>query len=77
MARKVDEASNFAFVQLNEKDPSIYDKSHPDYARRDKGDLVWEKINVYYNENFIRTQIQNMSAKTMQTATTVYMARAL
>jgi hypothetical protein len=33
MARKVDEAANFVFVQLTEQDPGIYDKRHPDYAR--------------------------------------------
>jgi hypothetical protein len=36
MARKVDEAANFIFVQLIEQEPGLYDKSHPDYARRDK-----------------------------------------
>jgi GTP cyclohydrolase FolE2 len=87
MARKADEASNFVFVQLTEQEASIYDKSHPDYARRDKVDLAWEKIshkmnesrmcvNVYIysyiiNITYNRNQIQNMSAKTMQTATTV------
>jgi hypothetical protein len=44
MARKVDEASNFVHVQLIEKVPGKYDKRHPDYARRDKVDLYWEKI---------------------------------
>jgi hypothetical protein len=44
MARKVDEATNFAFVQLIEQEPSLYDKSHPDYARRDKMDLAWGRI---------------------------------
>jgi hypothetical protein len=36
MARKVDEAANFVFVQLIEQEPGIYDKYHPDYARQDK-----------------------------------------
>jgi hypothetical protein len=36
MARKVDEAASFIFVQLIEQEPGIYDKHHPDYARRDK-----------------------------------------
>jgi hypothetical protein len=36
VARKVDEAANFVFVQLIEKEPGIYDKRHPDYARQDK-----------------------------------------
>lgn len=31
-------------MQLIEQEPGIYDKHHPDYARRDKTDLVWEKI---------------------------------
>jgi hypothetical protein len=33
MARKVDEAANFIFVQLIEQEPGIYDKRHPDYAK--------------------------------------------
>jgi hypothetical protein len=53
MGRKVDEAANFVLVQLTE--PGIYDKRHPDYARRDK----------------VGFEIKNMSAKTMQTTTTV------
>jgi hypothetical protein len=44
MARKVDEAANFVLVQLIEKEPVIYDKRHPDYARRDKVDFAWENI---------------------------------
>jgi hypothetical protein len=44
MARMADEASNFVFVQLIKQEPSIYDKSHPDYAKRDKADLAWKKI---------------------------------
>jgi hypothetical protein len=39
MARKVDEAANFVFVQLIEQVPRIYDKRHPDYARQDK--QIW------------------------------------
>jgi hypothetical protein len=30
-------------VQLNEQEPSLYDKSHQDYARQDKIDFVWER----------------------------------
>jgi hypothetical protein len=30
MARKVDEAANFVFVQLTEEEPCIYDYRHPD-----------------------------------------------
>jgi hypothetical protein len=44
MARKVDEAANFAFLHLVEQDPGIYDKRHPGYARQDKIDLTWERI---------------------------------
>jgi hypothetical protein len=44
VARKVDEAANFVFVQLIKKEPGIYDKRHPDYARGDKIDLAWEII---------------------------------
>jgi hypothetical protein len=40
MARKDDEATNFGFVQLIEQEPGMYDKRHPDYARRDKIDLI-------------------------------------
>jgi hypothetical protein len=39
MARKVDEAADFVFVQ----EPGIYDKRHPDCARQDKIDLTWGK----------------------------------
>jgi hypothetical protein len=39
MARKVDEAANFVFVQLIVQEPAIYDKRHADYARRDK--IIW------------------------------------
>jgi hypothetical protein len=42
-ALKVDEAA-FVLVQLIEQEPGIYDKRHPEYARRDKVDLAWEKI---------------------------------
>jgi hypothetical protein len=38
MARKDDEAANFALVQLIEQEPGMYDKRHPDYARRDRVD---------------------------------------
>jgi hypothetical protein len=44
MARKIDGAANFVFVQLIEQEPGIYDKRHPDYARRDEIDLAWERI---------------------------------
>jgi hypothetical protein len=39
VARKVEEAANFVFVQLIEQESGIYDKRHPDYARRDK--IIW------------------------------------
>jgi hypothetical protein len=51
MARKVDEVANFVFVQLIKQEPGIYDKSHPDYARRDKRDLAWERISREMNES--------------------------
>jgi hypothetical protein len=44
MARKVDEAADFVFVQLIEQEPGIYDKCHPDYTRLDKIDLGWERV---------------------------------
>jgi hypothetical protein len=44
MARKVDEAASFVFVQLIEQEPGVYDKCHADYARQDKIDLAWERI---------------------------------
>jgi hypothetical protein len=63
-ARKVDEAANFAFVQLIEQEPAMYDKRNADCARWDKIDLAWERISrrmeessmcvyvyMYYNQN--------------------------
>jgi hypothetical protein len=44
IARKVDEAANFVFVQLTEQEPGIYDKCYADYARQDRKDLAWERI---------------------------------
>jgi hypothetical protein len=49
MARNVDEAANFVFMQLTEQEPGIYDKCNPDSARQDKIDLVWE-IHVMSHE---------------------------
>jgi hypothetical protein len=43
MARRA-EAANFVVVQFFEQEPGIYGKRHPDYARRDKTDLAWERI---------------------------------
>jgi hypothetical protein len=43
-ARNVEKATNTAFVQLTEQEPGLYDKSHPDYGRRDRVYLVWEGI---------------------------------
>jgi hypothetical protein len=40
MALNVDEAANFVSVQLIEQETGIYDKRHPDYARREKVDLA-------------------------------------
>jgi hypothetical protein len=44
MARKIDEATNFVFVQLIGQEPGLYDRCHPYYARQDKIDLAWERI---------------------------------
>jgi hypothetical protein len=44
VARKVDEAANFVFVQLTEQERYIYDKRHPDYVRQHKIVLAWERI---------------------------------
>jgi hypothetical protein len=43
MARKVDEAANFVFVQLTEES-GISGKCHADYAKQDKIYLAWERI---------------------------------
>jgi hypothetical protein len=43
MARKVDEAANFVFVQVIEQEPGMCNKRHPDYSRQDKMDLVQER----------------------------------
>jgi hypothetical protein len=43
MARKVDEAANFVFVQLIEQEPGIYVECHADYALQDKIFLAWER----------------------------------
>jgi hypothetical protein len=51
MPRKVDEAANFVCVQLIEQEPGIYDKRHPDYARRDKIDLAWEIISLVMKDS--------------------------
>jgi hypothetical protein len=86
MARKVDEAANFVFVQLTEQEPEIYDKRRPDCARRDKIDLAGEKGSHEMNESgmcvyvyihiitksYNEIKILNMSAKTMQTTTTIW-----
>jgi hypothetical protein len=54
MARKVDEAANFVFVQLIEKELGIYDKRYPDSARKDKIDLAWERISDETKESGCR-----------------------
>jgi hypothetical protein len=51
MARKVDEAANFVFVQLIEQEPGVYDKRHPDSARREKIDWAWERISYEKKES--------------------------
>jgi hypothetical protein len=50
MARMVDEAANFVFVQLT----GIYDKHHPDCAKRDKIGLAWERISHETKESGYR-----------------------
>jgi hypothetical protein len=72
MARKVDEAANFVFVQLIEQEPGIYDKRHADYARREFL-MRWRLVYVYIiTKTNNRIQIQNMSAKTIRTDTTMW-----
>jgi hypothetical protein len=51
MARKVDEAANFVFVQLIEQESDMYYKRHLDYARWDKIDLAWERISHEMKES--------------------------
>jgi hypothetical protein len=41
LARKVDEATSFVFVQLIEQE---HDKRHPDHVMKNKIDLAWERI---------------------------------
>jgi hypothetical protein len=48
MARRVDEATSFVFVELTEQEPGMYDKCH---ARRDKIDLVLERISHEMKES--------------------------
>jgi hypothetical protein len=50
IARKVDKAANFVFVQLIEQESDIYGKPHPHYARQDKIDLAWERISYEIKE---------------------------
>lgn len=47
--RKIDEASNSAFVQLVEQEPGL--KIHSDYAWWDKVDLVWQRISHQMKEH--------------------------
>jgi hypothetical protein len=51
IARKVDEATYFVFVELTEQEPGIYDKYHADFARQDKIDLAWERISHEMKES--------------------------
>jgi hypothetical protein len=51
IAREVDEALNFVFVQLIEQEPGIYDNCQADYARQDKIGLAWERISLEMNES--------------------------
>jgi hypothetical protein len=71
MVREIDEGANFVFVQLIEQEPGLYDKRHPNYARRDKIDLAWERIFLEMKESipFACISKYRMSAKAMQTTT--------
>jgi hypothetical protein len=60
LALKVDDAANFVFVQLIEQEPCIYDKIHPDYARRDKIDLDWERIS-HETKEFVGVSVYSLS----------------
>jgi hypothetical protein len=51
MARNIDEAANFVFVQLIEQETGIYDKCHKEYTRQDKTDLAWERISHEMKES--------------------------
>jgi hypothetical protein len=51
MVWKVDEATNFVFVQLIEQEPGIYDKCHADYTRWNKIDLAGERISHEMKES--------------------------
>jgi len=44
---------HFAFVQLNDQVPGLYEKSHPDHTQRDKVDLAWERISHDIREHGI------------------------
>jgi hypothetical protein len=50
VARKIDEAANFVFVQLIEQEHGIYGRRHTDYARRNKIDLAWGTISHETNK---------------------------
>jgi hypothetical protein len=70
VARKVDEAANFAFVQLIDQEPGIYDKRHPDYARQGKIDLAWERTSHETKESGSRFKFfQNNRSAAVSTAT--------
>jgi hypothetical protein len=70
MAQKVDEAANFFSVQLIEQASGIYDKRHPDYARRDKINMACEKFShemesgirvyIYTYKTYNRIRIHNV-----------------
>jgi len=40
MAQKFHEATNFAFIQLTDREPRLYERSHKDCGWRDKVDLA-------------------------------------
>jgi hypothetical protein len=51
MARKVDDAANFVYVQLTEQKSGTDDKCQADYARRDKIYLALEIISHELKES--------------------------
>jgi len=44
---------HFAFIQLNDQVPGLYENSHPDHTQRDKVDLTWERISHDIREHGI------------------------
>jgi hypothetical protein len=74
MARKVDETTNISFVQLTEQEPGLYNKSRPDYVRREKVYLAWEGtscemkdlVRTYFLiKSYNKVTIENMLIKAL------------